>query len=202
MNNKKSIILGIGLILLVGLISIIIITAGNRSGDTTDIRTGLETSKISTKTDSDGNITITNRGEGYELTLSEGWSIPPDGTELRKLSGLQLNYEPNPILSLTVFVLEATVDISLDEWVSKSTFFTNLEPEKIETVGGVLYRAEGGLYRDSGPFEQVLVENTGAIIYALNKGNKFYVVSCVAIGEGYADLIRECDKQIQSFTIL
>jgi len=208
MDNKKQIIIvGAVAVLLIGLISVIFVVSRDRPVDTTEPITGRETNKITTETNSDGNILVTNKGDGYEVTLSQGWSVPSDGTEINKISGLRVIYEPDPILLLTVTLFEATREISLEKWVNLSPLFKKNKPQRIETKEGVIYKSDGVMYDEpyldeGGNLIDAPLENSSIVKYALKKGNRFYVVSCMALGNNATELVSECDKQIQSFTLL
>lgn len=186
-------------VVLVGLVVLMLVTA---LPDKKEPSLGEGRSEaILTSSNKAGDTVVKYPVDNYEITVDGSWKVP----QYVLTSGdLVLGFAQDEDLQLSILLLDNPRELPPQSWLKETqqsnSFFTKLS---FHEIYGRLYRAEGELYRDdfdqAGNPAEVAVEGSVTVAYLVFEGEKVYLISCGAVGEGAMELIDSCENTTFTF---
>jgi len=147
---------------------------------------------ITTKEAEPGYKVLTNKFDGYEITVPSEWTTP----ELATSGEYGAAYNN---LGLNIFVVGDIKDAEL-------IFPTSARFVEVETPSGKAYKTTNKILgEDTFQNKEIIslpIENSLSVGYILLAKEKVYVILCSAVGDNFEKLVSLCEKQILTFKIL
>lgn len=165
---------------------------------------------------------ITNRYDGYQITVPDSWfaQSTADSTGGLKMffdtklttKDYEENLEVDADLMLTIQVFKNGQNYLLGDWIKHSNEAKGILPKfnklrVFEYPKVLAYTASYVL------MEEIYNETSGKLVetprfdslvqnFVFQKKQTVYLVTCLAVGDGFEKLSEQCAEQIPSFTIL
>lgn len=196
MSKKQKVIIAIGLaVFILGAVSLWLIV---RSPDKELLQENpnlpeSEWSRtIQIEEDKSGFKTLSNRVDGYEITVPVEWKT----AEIAASGGYGVNYSN---LDLDIFVISSVED-------AKLIFPETARFTEVEIPAGNAYKSSnkvlGEDFFQNGKTINPPIEDSLSVGYVVPAKEKTYVILCSAIGSNFKELVSLCEKQILTFKIL
>lgn len=195
MTKKQKIILagGIGILILGGLI----IWGLSRSSEKDLLKENpnlpeSEWPRVVQVKESEGYKILSNKFDGYEITVPSNWTTP----ELATSGEYGAAYNN---LGLNIFVVANISD-------AKLIFPESARFEERETPAGKAFRTENKILGEdtfqNGEMVNLPIEDSLSVGYIFPTEKKTYIVLCSAVGGNFDELVSVCEKQILTFKVL
>ena len=194
MSKKQKVILGASLVAIV--LGVLIIWGVSRNSEENLIRetTGLPESEwqrvIAVEEVESGQKVLTNKFDGYEITVPSDWMTP----EVATSGGYGITSKN---LDLNIFVLSGVGDAKL--YFPETARFTEME-----TPIGKVYKTTNNISGEDilEGGDNNLAENSLSIGYLFPSRQKGYLLLCSVWGNEFEALASLCEKQILTFKII
>lgn len=147
---------------------------------------------IQIEKDESGYKIISNKFDGYEISVPSNWTTPESATNVEY--GAAYNN-----MSLNIFVVA-----NINE--GKFIFPASARFEEIATPAGKAFRTANKILGEDtfqdGKMVNLPIEDSLSVGYIFPAEGRTYIVLCSAIGDNFNEMVSLCEKQILTFKIL